>query len=151
MAVNSGQKVGQNSPALAPPGPKADGADVIGPIPPAVCSAHQTRAAQTRIFKGAVQVSNLRMASRPFTTKTICASQKTMKAKSCPSPMPSTGSGDPLRSRPAMTPTSARSVEPPIQVWMPYQPHATRARARAGSLAPCTPNEVRTRTANGTP
>ena len=36
---------------------------------------------------------------------------------------------------------------PPIQVWMPYQPQATSARASAGSRAPIVPNEARASTA----
>ena len=33
-------------------------------------------------------------------------------------------------------PTTANSAVPPIQVWMPNQPQATKARIRAGRLAP---------------
>ena len=40
---------------------------------------------------------------------------------------------------------------PPNQVWMPYQPQATRARSSAGSLAPWVPNEARASTAKGMP
>ncbi len=40
---------------------------------------------------------------------------------------------------------------PPIQVWIPNQPHATIARNTAGTFAPRTPNEARTKTGNGMP
>src|SRR5215472_6208448 len=40
---------------------------------------------------------------------------------------------------------------PPIHDWMPNHPHATRARKTAGTFAPRTPNEDRTRTGNGIP
>ncbi len=42
-------------------------------------------------------------------------------------------------------------AEPPIQVWMPNQPQATRARKTAGTFAPRTPKEARTKTGNGMP
>ena len=40
---------------------------------------------------------------------------------------------------------------PPIQVWMPNQPHATPARISAGRFAPNTPNDARAKTGNGMP
>src|SRR6266850_2324515 len=40
---------------------------------------------------------------------------------------------------------------PPIQVWIPNQPHATMARSSAGTLAPSTPNDARANTGNGMP
>ena len=40
---------------------------------------------------------------------------------------------------------------PPIQVWMPNQPHATSARNMAGTFAPSTPKGARTSTGNGIP
>ncbi|MNP64454.1 hypothetical protein D3C76_1599530 [compost metagenome] len=36
-------------------------------------------------------------------------------------------------------------------VWMPNQPHATRARIRHGTLEPITPNDERNSTGNGMP
>ncbi|GAA3211262.1 hypothetical protein GCM10020256_09890 [Streptomyces thermocoprophilus] len=42
-------------------------------------------------------------------------------------------------------------ASPPIQVWMPNQPHATRARTTAGRLAPRTPKEARANTGKGMP
>ncbi len=41
----------------------------------------------------------------------------------------------PVRVR-SSAPTTANSAVPPIQVWMPNQPQATKARIRAGRLAP---------------
>src|SRR5260370_36058820 len=43
----------------------------------------------------------------------------------------------------------ALMASPPIQVWMPNQPQATRARRMAGTIAPRTPNEARAKTGKG--
>ena len=48
-------------------------------------------------------------------------------------------------------PTTAKSAVPPIQVWMPNHPHATKARIRAGRLAPYVPNDARAMTGYGSP
>src|SRR6185503_16854656 len=40
---------------------------------------------------------------------------------------------------------------PPIQVWIPNQPHATKARMRAGMFAPRVPKEARQKTGKGMP
>src|SRR5437762_631565 len=40
---------------------------------------------------------------------------------------------------------------PPIHVWIPNHPQATKARSTAGMLAPRTPNDARTNTGNGIP
>ena len=40
---------------------------------------------------------------------------------------------------------------PPIQVWIPNHPHATRPRIIDGMLAPHTPNEARASTGSGMP
>ena len=45
----------------------------------------------------------------------------------------------------------AKMAWPPIQVWIPNHPQATSARKTAGTLAPRTPNDARTRTGNGIP
>ncbi len=42
-------------------------------------------------------------------------------------------------------------AEPPIQVCMPNQPHATMARKMAGIFAPFTPKLARANTGNGMP
>ena len=46
---------------------------------------------------------------------------------------------------------SAFSATPPIQVWIPNQPHATIARSSAGRLAPRTPKLARQSTGNEMP
>ena len=46
---------------------------------------------------------------------------------------------------------SASSASPPIQVWIPNQPHATIARSSAGKLAPRTPKLARQSTGNEMP
>src|SRR2546428_6486480 len=42
-------------------------------------------------------------------------------------------------------------AQPPIQVGMPNQPHATNARSIAGTFEPSTPNDARANTGNGMP
>jgi hypothetical protein len=42
-------------------------------------------------------------------------------------------------------------ASPPIQVWMPNHPQATRARRTAAMFAPRTPKLARARTGNGMP
>ena len=43
------------------------------------------------------------------------------------------------------------SASPPIQAWMPNQPHATSARISAGTLEPSVPYAARANTGNGMP
>ena len=43
------------------------------------------------------------------------------------------------------------SASPPIQAWMPNQPHATRARISAGTFDPSVPYAARANTGNGIP
>jgi hypothetical protein len=43
------------------------------------------------------------------------------------------------------------SASPPIQAWMPNQPHATSARINAGTLEPNVPYAARANTGNGMP
>jgi hypothetical protein len=74
-------------------------------------------------------------------------SQKAANDSSWPTPMPRTGTIGPTRLLPSMTPSRVSSAPPPIQVWMPYQPQATIARARAGARAPRQPNEALASTA----
>src|SRR5262249_47194289 len=50
-----------------------------------------------------------------------------------------------------MVPKSASRADPPIQVWIPNQPHATIARSTAGMLAPLVPKPDGQRTGNETP
>src|SRR5579885_3281811 len=47
---------------------------------------------------------------------------------------------------PKSAPARVYTAWPPIQLWMPNQPQAMKARSRAGTLAPKTPNEARART-----
>ena len=42
-------------------------------------------------------------------------------------------------------------ASPPIQVWIPNQPHAITARSRAARLAPRSPKDARANTGNGMP
>ena len=43
------------------------------------------------------------------------------------------------------------SASPPIQAWMPNQPHATSARISAGTLDPIVPYAARAKTGKGMP
>src|SRR6476659_3640544 len=43
------------------------------------------------------------------------------------------------------------SASPPIQAWMPNQPHATKARIRAGTFDPSVPYAARAKTGKGMP
>ncbi len=65
-----------------------------------------------------------------------CKAQKARKQPSCAGVMPSTA----ITSVARLLPVTATSIWcmllPPIQVWMPNQAHATRARVREGRLAP---------------
>ena len=54
-------------------------------------------------------------------------------------------------SAPRIAPTRVKIASPPIQVWIPNQPHATPARMSAGRFAPITPNEARANTGYGIP
>ena len=40
-------------------------------------------------------------------------------------------------------PISTLNASPPIQVWIPNQPHATTERRRDGMCAPTVPNDAR--------
>ena len=42
-------------------------------------------------------------------------------------------------------------ASPPIQAWMPNQPHATSARINAGRFEPMVPYATRAKTGNGIP
>jgi hypothetical protein len=74
---------------------------------------------------------------------TTCIAQKTKKVMNwCPATF----------AQPPQAPVMRASrANPPIQVWMPNQPQATKALAIAAKLAPRTPNEERTKTGKGTP
>src|SRR5262245_41250319 len=43
------------------------------------------------------------------------------------------------------------SASPPIHAWIPNQPHATRARIRAGTFEPKVPYAARAKTGKGMP
>lgn len=74
-----------------------------------------------------------------------CSAQKTIKQPSCVAVMPSAGitaaAPAALFNKPPSPPATATSIWcmllPPIQVCMPNQAHATRARVSDGRLAPC--------------
>src|SRR5215471_2487795 len=56
-----------------------------------------------------------------------------------------------VQESPKSAPARVKTAPPPIQLWMPNQPQAMKARSRAGTLEPKTPNEARARTGYGIP
>ena len=65
--------------------------------------------------------------------------------------MPSTGKSTRSSAPSRITLESSKMAEPPIQVWIPNQPHATSARNMDGMFAPSTPNDGLRSTGNGMP
>ncbi len=113
------------------------------PIPPPALKPQTSRAMLPPIRSGAERDSNHLTPSTPVRMITTCIAQNTRKAmKVCPVT---------LAQPPHAAVTSASRADPPSQVCIPNQPHATSARAIAAKFAPLTPNEALTKTGNGTP
>ena len=145
------------------PQPSLPGSSTTGPRPPA-CQIIQTmRPRKTTIRNGAAQFSNFLIASMPQTTMIMLRAQKMAKLShrvhgwAAASPMPIEIVAAPVHptaspvSVLSSAPTTANSAVPPIQVWMPNQPQATKARISAGRLAPYVPNDARAMTGYGMP
>ena len=106
------------------------------------------RTRKTTIRNGAAQPSNFLIASMPHRMIMMLSAQKMAKHSHSvhgwagASPKPRAIAGAPVQpeaspvSVRSSAPTTANSAVPPIQVWMPNQPQATKARIRAGRLAP---------------
>ena len=92
-----------------------------------------------------------RIDSIPRWTIRRLSDQKSMKHTAWGALIPRTGSGPPEDRPGAKTPSIRKRASPPIQVWMPNQPQATKARRSAATLAPRVPNEARQSTGNGMP
>ena len=120
-----------------------EGACSIGSRPPAFVHAQLSSSTPTMSNTGALAPCRSRTYSIPRRMTARLTHQKAKKQ------MP-TEYGT---SRHAGQSVASRLLiaSPPIQVWMPNQPQATSARARAGMLAPRTPNEARARMGKGIP
>jgi hypothetical protein len=113
------------------------------PTLPTAVNPQMSRAIPPASRSGAAKDSKYLTPSTPVRMIATWMIQKTKKViKACPGTL-----AQPLQ----MAVTSASVARPPIQVWIPNQPQATRARAIAAKFAPRTPNEERTKTGNGTP
>src|SRR5918992_5349847 len=113
------------------------------PTPPPAVNPQISRATPPASSSGAAKDSKYLTPSTPVRMIATWMTQKTKKVmKACPGTF-----AQPLQ----MAVTRASVARPPIQVCIPNQPQATRARAIAAKFAPRTPNEERTKTGNGTP
>src|SRR5215218_1676285 len=140
FAARLGQKRTQNG-----AWPCCNSADFANtwPTPPPAVKPQMSRAMPPAIRSGAAKDSKYLTPSMPVKMITTCIAQKTKKVmKECPGT---------LAQPPQKAVTRASVARPPIQVCIPNQPQATRARAIAAKLALRTPNEARTKTGNGTP
>src|SRR5712692_4105852 len=117
------------------------GALRTGPKPPASDVIHQSISRPTQSMNGAATPSRTLMVSMPRQTTSMLSPQKKKKQAHIPDE-------DPLAAGHRIC-SMVKIACPPIQVLMPNQPQATRARSTAGTLAPRTPNEARTNTGKG--
>jgi hypothetical protein len=91
LAVNAGKNTCQNWPALAPPGTNCEGADNIGPNPPAFVYAQASSVADKTIKIGALYLSNSLMLAIPFHMNPNCSNQQSKKEANSGALMPSHG------------------------------------------------------------
>jgi len=139
MAVSEGTKKTKNSRPVW----NLLGRARIGPRPPARAIAQPRSASPATIKNGAAQASSRLIELLPRTTIYMFQSQKAKKAiHTAPGTLSQTGNA--VRSM-------VWIAVPPIQVWMPNQPQATRPRRIAGTLAPRVPKEARASTGKGMP
>src|SRR5215831_2092764 len=137
--VSEGTKKRKNSPKDR----NLEGVESIGPKPPALLRAQRRRANPMKSKNGAEIPCRKRIVSMPRRITKTLRSQKRTKQTAAP---------EWNFAQPGARATiMALMASPPIQVWMPNQPQATRARRIAGMLAPRTPNEARAKTGKGMP
>lgn len=79
LAVNAGKNTCQNWPALAPPGTNCEGADNIGPNPPAFVYAQANNVADKTVKIGELYLSNSLMLAIPFHMNPNCTPTHTHK------------------------------------------------------------------------
>ena len=93
---------------------------------------------------GAESVSSHLMLSVPAQTKYRLINQKRKKLTNCGRPYPMNRQPSPSLCHPGhRMPSNALIARPPIHVWIPNHPHATRARSSDGTCAPRGPNAAR--------
>src|ERR1035437_10109655 len=136
MPVRAGKKKAQNWPLLAWPGSKAEGWESIGPNPPAPREAPARSRRPRAMRRDALRFSSQRMASMPLYTTSMLIPQKKRKQRNWGKVMPKAWEAVAEASDGKNTDMILKMALPPIQVWMPNQPHATSARSSAGTLAP---------------
>mmetsp|Transcript_8458 Transcript_8458/g.21806 ORF Transcript_8458/g.21806 Transcript_8458/m.21806 type:complete len:311 (-) Transcript_8458:14-946(-) len=151
LAVSAGMNVAASWPALGMPAANCEGADSMGPSPPAAVTAQHSKAMLRAISTGAAYFSISRMDSTPSQTIATCSAQNARKHANSLALIPShaIGSADTAAGR-----SFAISVcieLPPTQVWIPNQPQATRALSIEGMLAPSMPKLARLNTGKGIP
>src|SRR5690606_41992896 len=137
--------------AETPPRVGGTGSDSIAPRSPTERQAQRNSPAPRRRRNGAAQVSMRLMESMPRTMKKTLTSQNTPNAISWPLEIPNHAGKGWGSSKATSEVHRTKIAEPPIQVWMPNQPHATMALMSAGTLEPNTPNDDRRTTGNGMP
>ena len=114
-----------------------------GPKPPALPVIHHSNNRPTPSMNGAPTPSRKRMVSMPRQMTNMFSAQKAKKQIQMP-PLKSFAAGQRICNMEKM-------AWPPIHVWMPNHPQATSARSTAGTFAPRTPKDARTRTGKGMP
>src|SRR5262245_56212141 len=143
LAVSAGKKKVQNCPALGCLAANCDVCESIGPKPPAFMYAQARSNSPNAISSGALMLSSKPIDSKPRQTTTILSSQNARKQTSCGTLIPSIGNGAADFQEGSHTPSSVYRAMPPIHVWIPNQPQATKARISAGTFAPRIPNAAR--------
>src|SRR5256885_13223373 len=135
--VSEGMKKRKNSLKLW----NFDGVASMGPKPPALLRAQRRRASPMSSRNGAEMPCKKRMVSIPRRITRTLRNQKKTKQMAGP---------DEKRAQEGASATiMALMASPPIQVWMPNQPQATRARRMAGAVAPRKPQEARAKNREG--
>ncbi len=110
----------------------------IWPRPPALLTIQMASASRQTASTGAAQFSNHFTAFMPRQMMTICMTQNRMKHSHIVHGSPPI-SPAPIQLSPNSLPRMMKVAWPPIQVWMPNQPHATSPRRIAARFAPRTP------------
>src|SRR2546429_9590878 len=107
----------------------------MGPKPPALLRVQRRRASPMRSRNGAEMPCKKRMVSIPRRITRTLRNQKKTKQMAGP---------DEKRAQEGASATiMALMASPPIQVWMPNQPQATRARGMAGEVGAREPDQRR--------
>src|SRR5215470_14265999 len=139
VPFKAGTRNFKNSPVLL----NCEGEESMGPKPPALFQAHTSSNSPTPSKIGALKPCKNRMYSMPLRITSRLIAQKIMKQIAVPYGL--------LRHEGHTVPRRVLMASPPIQLWIPNHPQATRARSTAATFAPSTPNDARARTGKGMP